>query len=48
MKDDADYERMSVFEQIKAGLEQSIAFSRGELSLKTTTLPLQQPSQGHR
>jgi len=35
--------KMSVFEQIKAGLEDSIAYSRGELSLKTTTLPLPPP-----
>jgi len=43
MKDDTDYERMSVFEQIKTGLDQSMAYSRGELSLKTTTLPLPPP-----
>ena len=30
---------MSVFEQIKSGLEDSIAFSRGELSLAPVTLP---------
>ena len=35
--------KMSVFEQIKAGLEDSIAYSRGELSLKTTPLPLPPP-----
>ena len=43
MKDETDYERMSVFEQIKTGLDQSMAYSRGELSLKTTTLPLPPP-----
>ena len=37
------YKTMSVFEQIKGGLEDSIAYSRGELSLKTTTLPLPPP-----
>jgi putative transcriptional regulator len=37
------YKTMSVFEQIKAGLDDSIAYSRGELSLKTTTLPLPPP-----
>ena len=37
------YENMSVFEQLKAGLEDSIAFSRGELSLKTTELPAPPP-----
>jgi putative transcriptional regulator len=40
MKDDIDYENMSVFEQIKTGLEQALAHGRGELTLKTTTLPL--------
>jgi putative transcriptional regulator len=35
-----DYENISVFEQVKRGLEESIAYSRGELNLKTTTLPL--------
>lgn len=34
---------MSVFEQIKAGLEDSIAHSRGELSLATTELPAPPP-----
>lgn len=38
-----DYEEMSVFEQIKAGLQQSIAQTRGELTLKTTTLPAPAP-----
>ena len=31
--------QMSVFEQIKAGLEDSLAWSRGELSLATTQPP---------
>jgi putative transcriptional regulator len=31
--------QMSVFEQIKAGLEDSLAYSRGELSLVTTQPP---------
>ena len=43
-----DYEKSSFFERLKLGLEQSIAFSRGELRLKTTTLsrprPLASPS----
>ncbi len=34
-----DYESMSVAEQIKAGLEDSLAYTRGELTLKTTVLP---------
>lgn len=37
------YKTMSVFEQIREGLADSIAYSRGELSLKTTTLPLPPP-----
>jgi len=38
-----NYEHLSVFEQIKQGLEESIAHSRGELSLKTTELPVPPP-----
>ena len=38
-----DYEKLSFFERVKLGLEQSIAYSRGELSLRTTTLPLPPP-----
>ena len=33
------HEKMSVFEQLKSGLEDSVAYSKGELSLKTTELP---------
>ena len=33
----------SVFEQIKAGLEDSIAYSKGELSLVTTHMPAPPP-----
>jgi len=33
----------SIFKQLKAGLEDSIAFSRGELSLVTTALPAPPP-----
>src|ERR1043165_5014499 len=33
------YEKMTVFEQIESGLRDAIAWSRGELSLKTTILP---------
>lgn len=42
------YERMSVFEQIRAGLEDSIAYSKGQLSLKTTVLPAPPPRVGAR
>ncbi len=38
-----DYEKMSVFEQLQAGLEDSILYSKGKLSLKTTTLPSPPP-----
>lgn len=38
-----DYENMSVFEQIKAGLEDALANVRGELTLKSTTLPSPPP-----
>jgi hypothetical protein len=37
MADNTDYENMSVFEQIKTGLDQAIAHGRGKLSLKATT-----------
>jgi putative transcriptional regulator len=40
MEKKIDYEKLSFFEQVKLGLEQSIAYSRGELTLRTTTLPL--------
>jgi putative transcriptional regulator len=43
MKDSTDYEHMSVFEQVKTGLEQVLAHGRGELNLKTTALPLPPP-----
>jgi DNA-binding transcriptional regulator YiaG len=43
MKDAKDYENMSVFEQVKTGLQQSLAHGRGELTLKTTTLPMPPP-----
>jgi putative transcriptional regulator len=38
-----NYKTVSVFEQIKSGLEDSLAYSRGELNLKTTVLPLPPP-----
>lgn len=34
---------MSLFEQLKAGLEDSIAYSKGELSLKTSKFPPRPP-----
>jgi len=41
-------ESMSVFDQIKSGLGDSVAFSRGELSLNTTGLPAPPPQQAPR
>jgi putative transcriptional regulator len=38
-----DYESASFFERLKKGMEESIAHSRGEISLKTTTLPAPPP-----
>ncbi len=38
-----DYEKMSVFEQIRQGLTEAIAHARGELTLRTTTLPAPAP-----
>jgi len=40
---DKKYAKMSVFEQIKAGLEDGIAYSKGELSLVTIDLPAPPP-----
>jgi putative transcriptional regulator len=34
-----------IFDELKAGLEDSIAFSRGELSLVTTTMPAPPPKR---
>jgi len=39
----SDHENASLFERLKKGLEESIAHSRGELSLKTTELPVPPP-----
>ena len=36
----------SVFEQIKAGLEDSLAYSRGQISLRTVTIPSPPPRVG--
>lgn len=36
--------KLSVFDQIKAGLEDSAAYSKGTLSLKTTELPVPPPA----
>ncbi len=44
MKKNEEGEGLSVFEQIKQGLEQSIAHARGELTLKTTVLATPAPT----
>ena len=38
------HKEMSLFEQLRSGLEDSIAYSKGELSLKTTELPAPPPA----
>ena len=43
MKATPDYEKMSVFEQVSEGLKESLANVRGELTLRTTTLPAPPP-----
>lgn len=43
MKREPDYENMTVFEQIREGLKESVAHARGQLSLKTITLPSPAP-----
>jgi putative transcriptional regulator len=39
----SDVEKMSVFEQIKAGMEDALAFAEGKLSLVTIELPAPPP-----
>jgi putative transcriptional regulator len=46
MTNKPDYETMSVFEQIREGLKEGIAHARGELTLRTTTLPAPAPTLG--
>lgn len=38
-----EYEKWSVAEQLRAGLADSLAHSKGQLSLRTTTLPHKPP-----
>jgi len=42
----SDHETAGFFHRLKKGMEASIAHSRGELSLKTTALPLPPPPAG--
>jgi putative transcriptional regulator len=44
MKKQPDYEKMSVYEQLLEGLKEGVAHARGELNLKTTTLPAAAPA----
>lgn len=39
-----NYEKMSVFEQMQDGLAESLAHVRGQLNLRTTTLPRPAPA----
>jgi putative transcriptional regulator len=39
----SDHETASFFDRVKKGLDDSIAYSRGQLSLRTTALPLPPP-----
>ena len=39
----SEVEKMSAFEQIKAGMEDALAFAEGKLSLVTTRLPAPPP-----
>lgn len=39
----SDYEKMGLFEQLKSGLEDSLAHAKGDLTLKTTQLPAPPP-----
>ena len=48
MKGGKDYERMSVFEQVMHALDEGVSHARGELTLKTTTLPAPAPRLGKR
>lgn len=43
MKVTKDYEKLSVFEQVMDGLTEGLAHARGELTLRTTTLPAPAP-----
>ncbi len=43
MKRGTDYEKLSVAEQIEQGLKEAISHARGELTLRTTALPLPAP-----
>jgi putative transcriptional regulator len=48
MKREHDYEQMTVAEQIRQGLKESIAHARGELTLRTTRLPAPAPRLSRR
>jgi putative transcriptional regulator len=44
----SDSETASFFERIKKGLEESLAYTRGEITLRTTTLPMPPPAISRR
>ena len=44
MKREPDYENMSVFDQVMEGIKQGTAHARGELTLRTITLPAPAPA----
>lgn len=42
----SEHEKANLFDRLRKGLEESIAYSKGELSLKTVTLPAPPPKAG--
>lgn len=48
MKRAEDFEKLSVAEQVRRGLRESIAHARGELTLRTTKLPAPAPRLSRR
>jgi putative transcriptional regulator len=39
----SDFEKATFFERLRKGLQEGIAYSRGEINLKTTELPMPPP-----
>jgi putative transcriptional regulator len=44
----SDSETASFFEIVKKGLEESLAYTRGEITLRTTVLPMPPPAMSRR
>jgi putative transcriptional regulator len=42
----SDFEKATFFERLRKGIQEGIAYSRGELNLKTTELPMPPPRTG--